>query len=82
MNRRGPYYWNLLKGADYFAATVFGIPAGIYISGYVAYKKYDSGLKQPWVFIETAIDFLFRRKGHCTMSMRNNLEDIKYYYGG
>jgi hypothetical protein len=82
MNRRGSYWMNLLKGIDYGAATLAGIPAGIYISGYVAYKRYDSRGKQPWVFFERAINILFRDDFHCLKAMRVNLEDIKQYYEG
>ena len=80
MNRRGSYWINLLKGADYFVATLFGIPAGIYISGYAAFKKADSGNKFRWRLAVNVINWLFRDPAHCQNSMNNNLEDIKRYY--
>lgn len=82
MNRRGSYWWNLLKGLDYGVATLFGIPAGIYISSYVAYKKADSRGAQPWPTLEKMINWLFNDPCHCAASMARNIDDIHYYYGG
>ena len=81
MNRRGPYWLNLLKGIDYGAATLFGIPAGVYISAYVAFKRTDSGGRFPWPLCERSINWLFRDKAHCVIAMQHNLQDIRYYYG-
>lgn len=80
MNRRGPYWLNLLKGIDYGVATLFGIPAGIYISAYVAYKRCDSKGYWIWARSEQAINWLFRDPFHCLTAMQNNLQDIKAYY--
>lgn len=81
MNRRDPYFINLLKGQDYGLATVFGIPAGIYISGYTAFKRMDSGGKWIWVKLEQAINWLFCDPFHCVNSMKKTSQDIKECYG-
>ena len=74
MNKRGSYWINLLKGIDYGVATVFGIPAGIYISSYVLYKEW-------WWAVKT-VNWLMRDPQHCVNSLEHNKEDITYYYGG
>jgi hypothetical protein len=63
---------NLLKGIDYGLATVFGIPAGIYISSYVQFKE--------WRWAVKAINWLFQDPNHCAVSAIHNAEDISYYY--
>lgn len=73
MNTRGSYWINLLKGLDYFVATIFGIPAGIYISSYARFKN--------WIRLEVSINWLFNNKDHCKNSLEVNLEDIRRYYG-
>lgn len=82
MNRRGSYWFNLLKGLDYGIATLFGIPAGIYISGYVAFKRADTASRFPWPMFEAVLNWIFRDSKHCANAMQNNLQDIQYYYGG
>ena len=63
---------NLLKGSDYFLATLFGVPAGIYISSYVAFKE--------WGIVIKVLNWVFRDDNHCVVSMMHNKEDIEYYY--
>lgn len=80
MNKRGAYWLNWLKGLDYFTATWFGIPAGIYVSSYVAFKKADTYNRWQWVVAEKVLNWMFRDENHCINSMNNNLEDIQRYY--
>lgn len=80
MNQRGSYWWNLLKGGDYFVATLFGIPAGIYISSYVAFKRIDTNHSIWWCF-EVAINFIMQDKQHCINSLVKNQKEINKYYG-
>lgn len=72
---------NLLKGADYGLATLFGIPAGIYISGYAAFKRADSGGAWRWVKLEQLINWLFKDPFHCVDAMKSNKQDIEDTYG-